>query len=163
VCPAAALLQPELRPLPERAAVGLLADEPDRARAQLVGDPLQSRGRAGEVAAAEVARAARRAQGRVGDAVAELQQLELLGGLELPGREAGLVQQPPEVVARVGEVRRGCRRDAARVDAAEDGRQAGREDVGDRRRCSFMRELHCAENARCVPPLGTGRSQGRWR
>ncbi len=74
----AALLRPELRPLAERAAVGLLADEADRARLELERDPLQPLGRAGEVALAQVAGAGRRAVGGVGDADPELEQLELL-------------------------------------------------------------------------------------
>ena len=76
----AALLQPELGPLAERAAVGLLADEPDRARLELARDPLEPLGRAGEVAPAEVARAGRRAVGGVRDADPVVEQLELLGG-----------------------------------------------------------------------------------
>src|SRR5262249_31597885 len=46
-----------------------------------------------------------------------------------PGRESRIVEQPPEVVPRVGEVRLSRGRDATRVDAAEDRLQAGREDV----------------------------------
>src|SRR5579859_1583659 len=48
-----ALLHPELRPLPERAAVRLLADERDPAGLQLARDPLEMR--AVEVALAEIA------------------------------------------------------------------------------------------------------------
>jgi hypothetical protein len=48
-------LRAKLGALAERAAVGLLPDEADRARAQLERDPLQALGRALEVAAAEVA------------------------------------------------------------------------------------------------------------
>jgi hypothetical protein len=66
-------LRAELRPLAERAAVGLLPDEADRLRAQLERDPLQALGRALEVAAAEVARAGRRPEGGVRDAEAEPQ------------------------------------------------------------------------------------------
>ncbi len=51
----AALLQPELRPLAEGAAVSLLADEADRARHELERDPLEPLGRAGEVGPAQVA------------------------------------------------------------------------------------------------------------
>src|SRR5437763_7888456 len=39
------------------------------------------------------------------------------------------MEQPPEVVAWICEVRRSSRRDAAGVDAAEDAVEAGREDV----------------------------------
>ena len=42
------------------------------------------------------------------------------------------VEQPPEVVARIREVRARRGRDAAGVDPAEDDAQAGREHVGDR-------------------------------
>ena len=56
---------------------------------------------------------------------------ELLGGLEQPRREAGGVQQPPEVVARIREVRVRGGGDAAGVDPAEDRRQPRREDVRD--------------------------------
>ena len=127
----AALLQPELGPLAERAAVRLLADEADRARPQLERDPLQPLGRAVEVGLAEVAGPGRRAVGGVRDADPEPEQLELLARVVEPRREPGGVQQPPEVVARVGEVGVRGGGDAARVDPAEDRRQAGREDVGD--------------------------------
>ena len=113
---------------PNDAAVGLLADERDRARPQLAGEPLEPP--AVEVAAAEVARARRRPVGGVRHAVAELEQLELLRRLVEPRREARVVEQPPEVVARVREVRRRGRRDAAGVDPAEDAVEVRREDVG---------------------------------
>ena len=87
--------------------------------------------RAREVGAAQVARARRRAVRGVRDADPELEQLELLVRLVEPRREAGVVEQPPEVVARIREVRAGRRRDAARVDAAEDDVEARREDVRD--------------------------------
>ena len=150
----AALLQPELRPLAERAAVRLLADEADRARLQLERDPLQPLGRAGEVGLAQVARARRRAVGGVGDADPELEQLELLARVVEPRREARRVQQPPEVVARVGEVRVRGGGDTARVDPAEDRRQAGREDVGDVR----ARRLQVLWRRAC---LRTGRGAAR--
>ena len=81
--------------------------------------------------AAQVARAWRRPVGGVRDADPELQQLELLARVVEARREAGGVQQPPEVVARVGEVGVRGGRDAAGVDPAEDRRQPGREDVRD--------------------------------
>jgi hypothetical protein len=59
------------------------------------------------------------------------QQLELLARVEEAWREARVVQQAPEVVARVREVRAGGGGDAAGVDPAEDGGQPGREDVRD--------------------------------
>src|SRR5262249_14430187 len=73
----------------------------------------------------------RRAVGGIRQAVTELEQAELLGGQIEARREAGVVQQPPEVVARVGEVRGGRRGHAPRVDPAEDAVEVGREDVGD--------------------------------
>jgi hypothetical protein len=85
-------LQPELWPLAERAAVGLLADEPDRARLQVERDPLQPLRRAGEVALAQVAGAGRRAVGGVGDADAEPEQLELLLRLVEARCEAGRME-----------------------------------------------------------------------
>src|SRR5439155_9860643 len=67
--------------------------------------------------------------GGVRQAVAELEQLELLARCVHARCKAGVMEQPPEVVAWIGEVRRGSRRDAAGVDAAEDAVEAGREDV----------------------------------
>ena len=75
-----AQLRSELGALAEGAAVGLLADERDRARLQLVGETLEPR--AVEVAAAQVARARRRPVRGVRHAVAELEQVELLGRVE---------------------------------------------------------------------------------
>ena len=72
------LLHAELGPLAERAAVRLLADEREPPRLELARDPLEPLGRAGEVAAAQVARAGRRSVRRVRDADALAQELELL-------------------------------------------------------------------------------------
>ena len=66
-------------------------------------------------------------------------------GLEQARREAGRVQQPPEVVAGVREVGVRGVREAAGVDAAEDDGEPRREDVRDgggvpgpeRRLCGF--------------------------
>ena len=115
----------------ERAAVRLLADERDRARPELEGDAPQVVFGAGEVDAAEVARPWCRAGGCVRDADAELEQLELLSWLEQPRREPGVVEQSPEVVARVREVGVGGGRHAAGIDATEDDVQAGAEHVRD--------------------------------
>jgi hypothetical protein len=125
------LLHPKLGPLVERAAVRLLADEREPARLQLAGDPLEALGAALEVAATEVARSRRRAIRGVRDADALFQQLELLRRLVEPRREVRRVEQPPEVVARVREVRVRRRGDPSGVDAAEDDVEARREDVGD--------------------------------
>ena len=53
-------------------------------------------------------------------ALAAAEQFELLRRRNRPQREAGLVQQPPEVVARVREVRLRRGRDPARIDPAEE-------------------------------------------
>jgi hypothetical protein len=95
------LLHAELGTLAERTAIRLLADEPDPARV----DAGQSLGRAGEVVATQVAGARRRARRGVRDADARLQELELLSRLIETRGEARRMQQPPEIVARVGEVR----------------------------------------------------------
>src|SRR5581483_318329 len=84
-----------------------------------------------EEAAAQVARAGRRPVGGVRDADALLQQLELLARLVEARREPRGLQQAPEVVARVREVRRGGGRDASGVDAAEDDPEPWAEHVGD--------------------------------
>src|SRR5207302_3169527 len=101
------LLRPELRALAERTAVGLLADERDRPRPELEPEGLEPLGRALEVAAAKISRSRRRAQSRVRDPVAVVEELELLLRRELSRREPGVVEQAPEVVARIREVRAG--------------------------------------------------------
>ena len=145
-------LRPELGPLGEEAAVCLLADERDRARFELARDPLEPR--RVEVAAPQVARAGRRAVRGVGDAETELEQVELLGsGRSSRGVKPGVVQQPPEVVARVREVGRRGRRDAPGVDAAEDAAQPRREDVRDGARRSVVRTVRprgLQRGMRCV-------------
>ena len=98
---------------------------------ELERDPLQTLGRAGEVGLTQVAGAGRRAVRGVRDADPEPEQLELLARLVETRREPRRVQQPPEVVARVREVRVRGGGDTARVDPAEDRPQAGRQDVGD--------------------------------
>jgi hypothetical protein len=141
----AALLRPEIGALAEGAAVGLLADEADRPRPQLERDPLEPLGRAREVAAAQVAGARRRPVRRVRDADPELEQLELLARVEEPRREAGRVEEAPEVVARVGEVGVRGGGDTARVDPAEDGGEARRQDVWD-----VAKRLQALESRACL-------------
>ena len=127
-----ARLGAERRPLAERAAVRLLADERDARRPQLARDALEPRPDASaKSAGAQVARAGRRPQGGVGDADPEPEELALLGRRELARRQPRRVEQPPEVVARVREVRGRGRRGAARVDPHEHEPQVRREDVGD--------------------------------
>ena len=113
------LLETVLGTLAEGAAVRLLADEPDRQRMQLEAQPFQPIGRPGEVPRAQVARARRRPQRRVRQADPVAQDLELLRGIDQTRREPRLVEQPPEIVPRVGEMRLGRRRDTAGIDSAE--------------------------------------------
>src|SRR5258708_451423 len=94
-------------PLVESTPVRLLADERDRERAKLLGDPLEPRAGAREVLLAQIPRPRSRAPGRVRQPVAVAEELMLLRRRELSRREAGVVQQAPEVVARVGEMRGG--------------------------------------------------------
>ena len=56
----------------------------------------------------------------------------LLLRVEQPRREAGLMEQTPEVVAGIREVGAGRRGHATRVDPAENDVEAGREDVRQR-------------------------------
>src|SRR5206468_94675 len=111
------------------AAVRLLADEGEGPRLELGGDPLQAR--PVEVAPAKVAGAPRRPEGGIRQPDPEAERLELLFRPQRLRREAGVREQAPEVVARVGEMRPGCGRDEARVDPAEDHTQTGSEDVWD--------------------------------
>ena len=127
----AALLCPELGTLAEDAAIGLLADEADRAGVQLPDDRLEPPDGAGEVSPAEVTRAGRRPMGGVGDAEPQLEQLELLARREKTRGEAGSVQKTPEVVAGIREVGSCGGGGAAGIDPAEDCLEAGRKDVRD--------------------------------
>ena len=113
------LLHAELRTLVERAAVGLLADEADPRRLQLVSDSLQALRSSDEIGLAQVCRARRRAGRCIRDADPVRQQLELLGRLEDSRRESRRMQQAPEVVARIGEVRLRGRRHTPGIDPAE--------------------------------------------
>ena len=99
------LLGTELGTDAKDAAVGLLADERDRSRAQLERDSLEPLGRAREVGPAEIARTGGRASGGVRQPDPEAESLELLARLERSRCEAGVVEQPPEIVARVREMR----------------------------------------------------------
>src|SRR5205823_8743733 len=116
----APLLQAMLRPLAERSSVGLLADERDRPGGELEREPLEPIGRTREVGATKVAGPARRPRGGVGQADPVVERLELLVRTQEPGREAGGVEQPPEVVPRIREMGSSSRRDEAGVDPAED-------------------------------------------
>ncbi len=120
-----------LRPIAKRPAIGLLADERDHAGPERAGERLEPFGTPLEVACPEVSGAGRRAVGGIRDADSESQQLELLGRLEEARREAGLMQQAPEVVPGIGEVRVRAVGEATGVDPAEDDQQPRRENVGD--------------------------------
>jgi len=113
-------LAAEPRPLAERAAVRLFADEGEPARAEVARKLLEPLGRAGEIVAAKIARAGRRSVGRVRQSDSRREKLVLLVRLVQPRREVGCMEQPPEVVARVGEMRSSGGRDPAGVDPAED-------------------------------------------
>src|SRR5204863_3708317 len=121
----------ELRPLAERAAVRLLADEREPSRLELPRDPLEAFRRAREVGAAQIARPRSRPVRRVRHADALPQELELLRRLVEPRGEPRRVQQPPEVVARVREVRMGRSRHTARIDPAENDPKTRCENVRD--------------------------------
>src|SRR5581483_11258935 len=120
-------LRPEAGPVGPESTVGLLANERDGARAHRTHAILESV--AVEVAATQVARSRSRAVRGVRQPVSQLEKRELLLRLVEPRREPRVVEQPPEVVARVREVRCGRRRDTAGVDSAEDADEARREDV----------------------------------
>ena len=131
------MLEAVLGSLAERPAVGLLADEGDHTGLQVPGERPQSLRASGEVSSTEIARTGRRAVGRVRDADPEWQQVELLRGPEETRREPRLVQEPPEVVAWVREVRIRAVGEATGIDPAEDDLQPGRKDVGDCRGSLF--------------------------
>ena len=142
-------LRAEHRPLRERTPVGLLADEPDRPRAKLGGELREPCGGAREVGTTEIARARSRPGSRVRHPPAVRQELVLLGRLEQPGREAGHVQEPPEVVARIGEVGARGGGNPTGVDPAEDPGQPGCEDVGNVR-VRLLRVLGCRADPRTM-------------
>ena len=126
-----AKLRAEVGAIAEAAAVRLLPDERDHARMEILCELPEPR--SVEIAAAEIPRPGCHPVGGVRDAEAKSQEVELLGRLVEARCEACVVQKPPEVVARIGEmrVRRGGK--ASRIDAAEDAAQVGGEDVGDAR------------------------------
>ena len=117
------------RPSAERASVGLLADERDCSRPEARREAAQALDAAGEVRTAEIRRPTCRPERgvRQPEPVAD-QGLLLLGRHETRG-EVGGVEQPPEVVARVREVRPASVGVETRVDPAEDHVEAGREHV----------------------------------
>src|SRR6185503_18846910 len=69
---------------------------------------------------------------QIGDAVARAQQLALLRRVQLSRREPGGVQRGPETVSRTREVMPGGAGIEARVDAAEQHFEPGRDDVAQR-------------------------------
>jgi len=68
---------------------------------KLPGDSREAVGRVCEVGAAEVAGARGGAEGRVREAEPVPRQIELLGGREQTWREPRVVEEAPEVVARI--------------------------------------------------------------
>ena len=164
-------LEPVLGTFAERPSVRLLADERDRARLEIPCERFEAHRAAGEVTRAQVARAGSCSIGRVCDADAEREQVELLAGVDKPGSEPGGVEQAPEVVAWVRKVGVRGVREAARVDAAEDDRKPRRQyvwDGGGRRRAggyaaSGSRASRRASNAsrmRSVSAEGDSDSRG---
>src|SRR5207302_3342918 len=102
------------------------------------------------------------ARGGVRDADSVAQQLELLGWREQLVREAGRMEQPPEVVARIGEVRAGGGGDASGIDPAEDDPETGPQDIRDRR-LRLLRALRAAPGhaRRGTPRSGAGAPRPR--
>jgi hypothetical protein len=100
--------------------VGLLADEPDRAWLELLREALEPLDAPVEIAPPEVGRPLRRPVRRVGEADPVGEHVELIGRVDKARREARRVEEPPEVVARVGEMGPLRVRVEAGVDAAED-------------------------------------------
>src|SRR6185503_12039961 len=98
--------------------------ERDHLRPEILRQSLEPPGGAGKVAAAKIAASSRRPIGGVREAVAEVEQLPLLLRYEEPGREVRVSEEPPEVVARIREVRRSGSRAKSWVDPAEDAAQA---------------------------------------
>jgi len=115
-----------LRARAEGALVGGLPDERDDTRFELPRDRLDALAGAFVVRRPQVAGAAGRPASRVREPDPEVQESELLVRLEEPRRESGRIQQPPEVVTRIGEVRGRRVRPPARIDPAEDDRQIWR-------------------------------------
>jgi hypothetical protein len=119
-------------PFAEDALVGGLADERENTRPQLRRDCLEPLACACEVRSSQVAGAGRRPLRSVRQPDPEREQLVLVPRVEEARREARRVQQSPEVVPRIGEVRARLGAHAPGVDAAEHDAQASREDVGER-------------------------------
>ena len=113
-------LEPELRSLTEGSAEGLLADERDRLWPELSSDAPEAVSGAREVGPPKLARACRRPIRSVGEAETVVEENVLLARIQAARGQAGFVEQPPEIVARVGEVVPRGRRAPPRVDPAED-------------------------------------------
>ncbi len=97
-----------------------LPHERDDARLELEGDRLEPLAGSREVSGAEVARAACRPSRSIRQPDAEVEQRPLFARLELPRREPGGIQQPPEVVARIREGGARGRTRQTGIDAAEE-------------------------------------------
>ena len=103
--------------------------------AQLRRDRLEPLAGAFEIGDAKISRAAGRPARRVRQPHSELEKPPVLARLEETGREAGSVEQTPEVVPRVRERRARSCAHPARVDSAEDESDAAGEDVLADRAC----------------------------
>ena len=157
-----ALLQAVLGSLAEHTLVGGLSDEADGTRPKLCRDRLEPLAGAFEVGGAEVSRAAGRPARRVRQPHSELEKPPVLARLEETGREAGSVEQAPEVVPRVRERRpRGCAH-PARVDSAEDDSHPRREDIRDGRLGQAASARVRRGEARAAS-AASRRSPPRWR
>jgi hypothetical protein len=123
-------LQPERRRrTTERRAIGPHADESDRAgpEAADLGGKLLSTG--DELGVGELIGRRGGAIDQVGEAIAQAEQLRVLGGMKQARRESRRVQRRPEAVAGAREVKARRGGIEAWVDAAEQDLQAGRDDV----------------------------------
>ena len=96
-----------------------------------MGQPLEPLRAAAEVTLSQVGRPSGRTVGRVRDPDPVAEHFELLGRADEMGREPGCVEQAPEVVPRVGEMRRPRVGVEAGVDPAEHDVEPGREAADD--------------------------------
>src|SRR5262249_11310371 len=125
----------------------------------------------GEVGAPQVARAGSRTVGGVRDPDPFPEQGELFGRLVEARGQTSRVEEAPEVVARIREVRAGGGGHAPRVDADEDDAEIASEDVGHvaRRRLGFTDfgcVSHLFPHGGSEPPFVNGRGRGvtrRWQ
>ena len=127
----ASLLETVLASPAEDARVGGLPDERDHVRAVRARDLREPLGAPDEVPLPEIARASRRPSRRVRQADPEAEELVLLLRLQQTRCESGRMEQTPEVVARIREVRPCGSARPTGVDPAEDDPHTRPEDVRD--------------------------------